>query len=142
MSSYDNIQYYQIGDETIDNQHQGLLEALGRYIEKIRKRVKTSELLTFTDFLKQYALDHFTDEEMLMAKLNCQVKEQNEKEHNQFIERLCEARNTLQVRGATPQLAKQLHSDLRLWFIGHIGRIDKEMSTALGSQPKLVKQNR
>ena len=77
-----------------------------------------------------------------MEEYDCPSREQNQQEHSYFIDRLKETRQFLKEQGANPDLADKLHRELRMWFIGHIGRIDKELAHSMGNEAELKRQRK
>ena len=78
---------FNIGNETIDNQHQYLVSLLNDLIDN-RKSMNIPELRLLFNSLVHYANIHFHDEEELLLKSKYPHFLEHKKEHRDFMEKL------------------------------------------------------
>lgn len=114
---------FKIGIETIDRQHQELIDLLDRCTKKsIASRDEFERLF---NEMKTYADIHFETEEKLMLALSYPERAEHQKQHRLFEENLglLEA----EIENWEKSTVITLTSLLRDWFIQHILDCDKKI---------------
>lgn len=123
------------GVESIDCQHQELINRINALHAACVAGTAKAELVTMVQFLGQYAKDHFAHEEGVMQEHRCPMRGQNKAAHAQFLkdyERLAEI---VERDGATTTLVLQLKDMLGNWLTNHICKVDSGLrETAAASR--------
>ncbi len=112
------------GVESIDCQHQELINKINALHAACVAGTAKAELVTMVQFLGQYAKDHFAHEEGVMQQHRCPMRGQNKAAHAQFLkdyERLAEL---VEKEGASTTLVLQLKDMLGHWLTNHICKVD------------------
>lgn len=111
---------YSIGIEEIDEQHKNILELINKLniASYYKKPYMVEEVLE--DILK-YTVEHFAFEEALMQKNAYPLLQEHSDAHKSFINRIIFFKERHENG---EDVAKQLRSDLQLWFIHHIQHDD------------------
>ena len=131
------------GSANVDHQHQELFRqaaALSNAMKQGRGRDEICELL---DFLGQYILRHFAEEEELMEELNCPAAATNKVAHARFFTTFSRLQRHFKRAGSGPSLVLQIHDLLTKWLVQHIKEIDSHLrdyrdpasSVSLGRRP-------
>lgn len=125
-----NQEKYTTGFTAIDEQHYQLFDGLNSLlvflkdssnIEQPEEQEKAVELI---NFLGEYAVNHFRDEEELFEKSQHPMKDINKEEHQRFITKYLEYKNKLTAGAITRGTLIQLHIFLQSWLVKHISKID------------------
>lgn len=117
---------FNIGNETIDNQHQYLVSLLNDLIDN-RKSMNIPELRLLFNSLVHYANIHFHDEEELLLKSKYPHFLEHKKEHRDFIEKL-EAIE-LEFELENRYVSFDMLIFLSEWLTNHILIKDKDFSS-------------
>lgn len=114
-----------VGDETIDRQHQQLLDELNVLLGVMmgEKRVEFSNVLLFLDM---YIKNHFSYEEAYMEEMGFPERAAHKKSHEHFTERYLEFKNELEKTGPTEKLILDVENYIGGWWLGHIGQEDRQ----------------
>ena len=90
------------------------------------------------DFLGQYVVRHFAEEEKLMEEWDCPIASANMQAHAQFLSTFSGLKKQFDENGNGSVLVLQIHDLLSKWLIQHISRIDvqlREMSRSRAEEP-------
>ena len=115
------------GSANVDHQHQELFRqaaALSNAMKQGRGRDEICELL---DFLGQYILRHFAEEEELMEELNCPAAATNKVAHARFFTTFSRLQRHFKRAGSGPSLVLQIHDLLTKWLVQHIKEVDSQL---------------
>jgi hemerythrin len=69
------------GSATIDQQHRKLFAEIAALADAMKRGKGRHEIHTLLDFLGQYVVEHFREEEKLMEELNCPAAAVNKQAH-------------------------------------------------------------
>ena len=124
--------YYSIGVETIDDQHKELFKNLGDFIMLVRdKEIKWEDRLDKAketlDFLQEYVVFHFDDEEKFQESINYPDIEIHKEAHRQFKEGINEYVEIFNEGGFTEDKMQEFSAKLMTWLIMHVGKMDQEI---------------
>ncbi|CAK8716371.1 MAG: hemerythrin-like metal-binding domain protein [Candidatus Electronema aureum] len=128
-----NQEKYTTGFTAIDEQHYQLFDGLNSLlvflkdssnIEQPEEQEKAMELI---NFLGEYAVNHFRDEEELFEKSQHPMKDINKEEHQRFVAKYLEYKNKLTAGTITRGTLIQLHIFLQSWLVKHISKIDTSL---------------
>lgn len=124
----------EIGVPEIDNQHKGLVEALNSFLTACRNGQGMSELKSILEFLDNYVVQHFNDEEKLQVESCYPEYELHRQQHLDLISRMdCLKKefNSNSVPDISHILA--MNSTLVEWLVKHIAGSDKRLGRYLVS---------
>jgi hemerythrin-like metal-binding protein len=109
------------GHEIIDTQHNSILTELN-LLKKVLDEggLSTPVVLEFVTFLRNHFTDHFTDEEVLMHRLNYPAANLHVDEHLKFFDVFIHTRAKILANGATTENIDNLVSSLSGWLTDHI----------------------
>ena len=127
MALYWNRNLYSIGIDWVDNQHESFFNAVERLQTAYESGITESEVFQLVDFLEEYAIQHFRDEEQLMADYHYEGLAQQQKEHRNFIQKVAEFKAKLVEDEVPIQRAIEIYSFAVQWIIEHISTLDREM---------------
>ena len=119
---------YATGVPEIDSQHKVLFDTINE-IEKLlgKGELDKAEANRLLEFLEQYAVKHFKNEETCMACFHCPAHEKNKVEHGQFQSVLQYWRAEYVDTTRTPEALERLHATLVWWIHNHILKLDIQL---------------
>lgn len=123
---------YSIGVSTIDAQHKELFKNLGEFIVLVRdsetswesRLDKAKETL---DFLQQYVVYHFDDEEKFQESIDYPELERHREAHRKFREGIDEYVQIFASGGFTEEKMQEFSAKLMTWLIMHVGKMDQKI---------------
>lgn len=122
---------YRIGVNLIDDQHQELFKRLSGFIQIVQNNIswedKLEEIKSTLDFLEEYVIFHFNDEENYMREINYPDYESHKQIHENFTSEINDYIVLFETAGFTEDKMKELNARLMTWLIMHIGRMDQEI---------------
>lgn len=110
----------------IDAQHRELVDAVDRLVN-----ASEGEIGGMLNFVRDYTLKHFTDEQRHHAANGYPDAERHKQIHNAFIAEVNKLEAEFKKDGATPMLKIKLKKTLMDWLISHITFEDKKYGTYL-----------
>lgn len=116
-----------IGDAALDGEHRQLISLLNRLIDLIDEVPDAEQVHRILDELEQLATAHSRHEEMLSATAGEDFKEEQRREHSDFLSAIIEARNQLRPDDLGGSLIDVTESLVKL-LINHI--IDQDLDLA------------
>ncbi len=116
---------YGTGDSTVDEQHQKLFEMVNVLLDNRRREV--GEVRKLLSFLGEYVIQHFQEEEIIMAERRCPVAELNRQEHARFIAAFTQFMADFERDGITPELTQRIRAELLDWLVHHITKVDRQL---------------
>ena len=120
-----------IGIDSIDNQHKELFNLLNELLTSIEDGKGNDEVIKTLDFLEEYVIKHFTEEEEIQNKTNYPLLNIQHMQHEEFKSDLKEFRRVLETEGTSTLLALNIHEKLADWFKNHIKNLDKDLGDFL-----------
>ncbi len=120
-----------IGIAGIDNQHKELISRFDRFLKACETDKGGVELNNSLDFLKDYSIKHFRDEEKLQLDHKYPGYETHRKEHESFIVNLEKIRSEIDREGATLHHIIAINNMLIKWLVDHISASDGAIGTFL-----------
>ncbi len=121
--------YYSVNIQTIDNQHQELVNILNRLFVAVSKREGDKAIAGILDALVSYTQKHFTLEENLMRQAGYQDLAAHMEEHKKLIEQLDQLSKKFMLE--EKPIYFEMMSFLKTWLKQHILGCDKKYSVAL-----------
>ena len=128
--TYDH-QSMSTGFADIDEQHKELITRLGTLLDGMHAGRGQAELLPLLDFLADYTVEHFSNEEGCMARVHCPLAAANKAAHTRFLGTVASFRRRLEREGATVALVLQAQRELADWVRTHIVRTDVHLRSCV-----------
>ncbi len=120
---------YELGLETIDQQHKQLFVIINELIIATEYTRPNTELLSIVERLESYATSHFRAEEEIFTQFNFTGRSEHEAEHAQFIDTVKYIRKQCKIIDAP--MAPKMREFLLSWLSHHILTKDKEYRQAM-----------
>ena len=123
-------QKYTTGFPHIDEQHRELFDGLNGLIAFLKQSSVADQpgnkekLIQVLDFLGEYAVNHFRDEEEIFDRYDHSMAEANKEAHQAFLAKYTQYQEKLSKDTFTRGALIQLHIFLRSWLLNHIVKID------------------
>lgn len=122
---------YRIGVELIDEQHKELFHRLSKFIEIVQNdeewEQKLDEVKKTLNFMQEYVVYHFDDEERYQEEINYPDIEVHKRVHAEFKEEINEYARILEEEGFTEEKIQELGARLMTWLIMHVGKADQKI---------------
>jgi len=115
----------------IDNQHKELLSRLSEFLVAMEDGKGKNEIKDTLDFLEEYVIKHFNDEEEIQKKNNYPKYNLQHQQHEAFKEELKKLRDTFDKAGESVLLALNIQGKIINWVKNHIMTLDKELGEFL-----------
>jgi methyl-accepting chemotaxis protein len=112
------------GVDSVDEQHQELIEMVNNLDAACRRGEARERLKEMVDFLADYATRHFAHEEGLMDELQCPSRAKNKVAHKQFLIAFSKFLERFEKEGATTSLVLELKNIASSWLKNHICKVD------------------
>lgn len=120
-----------IGIDSIDNQHKELLNRLNQLLASIEEGKGKYEVVKTLDFLEEYVIMHFTEEEKVQKETNYPLFNIQHMQHEEFKSDLKEFRSVFETQGTSAVLALNIQQKLVDWFNNHVLNLDKDLGDFL-----------
>lgn len=124
-----------VGIERIDEQHRELFRRINRLVEAVKKSECKFIIGGVMQFLHDYVVEHFGDEEGIMLGHGYPYSDEHRAQHAKFIEDL--ARMEEELRNEESSYTRSVHVNQMVvdWILTHISRVDKKLGEYLKSEP-------
>lgn len=133
-SQIDNVEWtadLESGIDVLDAQHRKYFNLLNDFLRKASESSSTPEkvldLAKTFDFLRQYAVEHFSTEQQIMERAEYPDAELHEEEHLYFLNHVGELYRQLKTKGYSSTLAREVNYYTIEWFITHIRLTDMKL---------------
>lgn len=110
--------------DSIDSEHKTLIDMINEFYENINKKSNNENILSLIKGLKNYSIQHFGREEMLMRQYSYPHFEDHKKQHNDFILKVISIEE--KVKKGTIIISFEITNFLRDWLKHHIQDTDKK----------------
>ena len=115
------------GYQLIDNQHKQLFEAVNRLMDACSKGKGRDQIQETVNFLGDYVMKHFGDEERLQTRSNYPGYTSHKQFHDGYRRQLAEVAQMLGQEGPTVKALGELNRIVAI-LITHIRTEDKRMA--------------
>jgi hemerythrin len=115
------------GNVTVDTQHKQLFVAINNLLDACSSGQGRAHLSETLDFLINYAVKHFSDEEKLQQQYNYPDYQNHKKLHDDFKATVGDLAKQLRENGPTVALVTKVNSNIGDWIINHIKHEDKKI---------------
>jgi len=123
---------YKLGVALIDEQHQELFRRVTDFVETVRKPVaweeKTRKVKETLEFMKEYVITHFHDEEAYQRKIGYPEMDRHRKIHNDMVRYVADVAQQFEQDGCNEQLIQQFAGKLLAWLINHVASEDQKIA--------------
>ncbi len=119
---------YAIGDENIDKQHKELFNKTKEFIYSIESGHGEIKVVEVIEFLQDYVIRHFAEEERLQIKYNYDKFEEHRDMHSSFMKEVYMFKQFINENGINHKLVQNLKTSLLNWINIHIKKVDKELA--------------
>ena len=124
---------YELGVEQIDAQHRRLFVLVSELTKACIDGVETEKLYETLDFLVNYTVQHFNDEEALQLKYNYPDYERHKQLHEDFKATVGGLVQEFVNSGSSAELSSNVNTIVVRWLIQHIQREDKKIGVHINS---------
>ena len=114
----------EVGVALIDEQHKELVDRINDITSMGLQSASKEEIQKTLDFLGQYVVKHFKDEEALQRKCNYPQYELHRALHNNFIAEFQKLKEEFAANGASVKYTMTLNSLIVSWIVKHIKNVD------------------
>ena len=118
---------YRLGVDRIDNQHIELFRMTEKLIEDIAADAPAEVYRESLNFLKDYVIYHFRDEEEYQKSISYAGFEEHHKEHVSFTKTVLEYEKKLEESGFDVSVLKDLAGVVTAWLIYHVADTDQKI---------------
>ena len=118
---------YELGNEFVDSQHKRLFELVSNVGQSCAEGGDNSALSETLDFLLQYTVQHFSDEEALQLQYNYPDFENHKKLHEEFEATVKEKVEEFKASGSTKDLSETVSDFIIAWLVNHILKEDMKI---------------
>ncbi|MDR2618681.1 MAG: hemerythrin family protein [Treponema sp.] len=112
------------GNYKIDSQHKQIFRLMSNFVDACMNDQSPQVLQEILDFLTDYTVRHFTDEEALQLSCNYPDYMEHRKSHGEFKETISKLRDDFIYNGSSPQLWQKLTTVMVRWLVKHIKQED------------------
>ena len=132
-----------VGVELIDQQHRELFERINRLLGAMKcvpffivedEEHGAQELTKTMDFLQDYVVYHFGEEERRMTEDGYPGYQQHKEERRDFMGEVAKLRTSIEAGETTEKLLVRAQKLLVDWTITHIRQVDAELGKFLKAQ--------
>lgn len=117
---------FSFGIEKIDNQHKEFLKRLNNFLITLKEGRAKEEAAKVFEFLTEYVIFHFEEEENFMEKMGYSDLEKHKKTHQDFKDKIKNLSKDINKQGISLSLVLKISKELTDWYINHIGKMDKK----------------
>jgi len=114
------------GVEKIDSQHRELINRINNLLAVEDHPVSEEKTRETIDYLGEYVVKHFSDEEELQVKSNYPKHAEHKKKHTLFVEEFSQLKTEFAGKSHSMEFTMKLNSSLITWIVKHIKGDDVE----------------
>jgi methyl-accepting chemotaxis protein len=128
------------GYEPVDTQHGRLFDAINSLLEACEQGKGREELKKSLDFLSDYTVKHFFDEEQMLKKQGFTALPGHHQYHEAFKKTVTDLAHEFIMKGASESLIKEVEVKIGSWLVDHIKGQDFRWARELKEKkPELFK---
>jgi len=124
---------FNLGHEWVDMQHRRLFELVSGLVGSCADGSNIEKLKGTLDFLVNYTVQHFNDEENLQLKYNYPKYESHKRLHDDFKNTVGELVEKFTAHGSSADLCSNVNKIIVRWLINHIQQEDKKIGEHIRS---------
>ena len=115
------------GVAKIDEQHKELVKRLNAAISMGTKSVSKEETEKTLNFLGDYIVKHFSDEEALQRQCNYPKYDWHKEQHRIYVDDFKKLKEEFAANGPSAKFTVSLNTSLMNWIVKHIKTVDVEL---------------
>lgn len=123
------------GNKIIDNQHRALFENTNKLYEAVDKGDEDA-VIDILDFLEDYVISHFKDEENYMKKARYQGLPEHQNAHKSFTIEVAKRIRDYKNTGTDVNTIRSTQKFISQWMYNHVLKMDLEMIKKINSMKK------
>jgi hemerythrin len=116
------------GQPQIDEQHKKLFEAVNDLVQAADSGKAEADIKKSLDFLTEYTIKHFFDEQALQQKYQYPDYPNHLKMHEEFKATVRDLSHQLILKGSSKELVDNLCDKFAGWLLSHINVQDKKLA--------------
>jgi len=124
---------FEIGFERVDEQHRRMFELVRNLVKACTEGYDKQVLSKTLDFLLDYTIKHFKNEEDVMRLYAYPEYEQHKKMHDDFTDVINEKAREYIENGSSEDLSNSLNKIVVRWLVTHIQGEDRKIGDYLMS---------
>lgn len=118
---------YRLGVDRIDEQHIELFRMTEELVTAVKNGATVETYRKVLEFLKDYVIYHFCDEEAYQASIGYSGLEEHREEHRQFTQTVLNYEKRLTENGFDVKTMKDLAGTVTAWLIYHVVDTDQKI---------------
>ena len=119
------------GSTDIDDQHKELFKRIDSLLIAFEKGTGRREVADIVQYLSDYVVFHFGNEERYMAKYAYSSMSAHKAQHEQFVKNFQKLKERLMMEGINEQLTADAKDLVVDWLINHIKYSDRALGMFL-----------
>lgn len=120
------------GSSDIDTQHKELFVRVNSLLNAVDKgTINREEVARIVQYLTDYVVLHFGNEEKYMAKHNYSSATAHKAQHEQFVKTFVKLKDRLLMEGVSAPLAQEIRDLCVDWLVNHIKYSDRALGMYL-----------
>ncbi len=119
---------FKIGVALIDEQHKALFDAMDDLYAACSVGKGRQEVVKTVEFLENYVVKHFSDEEQLQKSSGYPKYAAHKKIHDDFILQVRNLKKDIAEHGPTVVSVAKMNTMLSGWLLNHIKNVDTELA--------------
>ena len=124
---------YELGNAQVDAQHRRLFELVSDLVEACMQGCEDEKLTETLDFLVNYTIRHFRDEEALQLQYKYPEYESHKQIHDDFKITVSGLVRNYKENGSSDELSSNVNKIIVRWLVNHIQCEDKKIATHIQS---------
>lgn len=117
-----------VGVKMIDEQHRELFARIGKLVDSIKLHQCKFEIDGTIDFLGEYVITHFRDEERLMREQGYSDYEAHKAMHDKFIKDFSKLKSDFESEPSSYTRSVYTNQIVVDWIVNHISTIDTKLA--------------
>jgi hemerythrin len=128
MTYYEWTNDLETGNDLIDSQHKELIQAINNLLNACANGKGRDEISTTVDFLSNYTVKHFSEEELLQDKSQYPDYINHKKLHKDFTRVVKDLAEQIKQDGPSLILVGKVNSHIGDWLVNHIKKQDTKVA--------------
>lgn len=129
---------YKVGVPQIDAQHEELFSRVTAFVETLRSdkdwEEKVKKVNDTLDFMKDYVITHFRDEEAYQEEVGYPHREEHKKTHDDMVAYVGEVSGKYEKDGYKEIVMQQFAGKLVTWLVNHVVAEDQKIADYVRSK--------
>jgi hemerythrin len=124
------------GSAEIDDQHKELFKRIDALMEACRQGKGKNEVIGVIQFLDDYVITHFSEEEEYMQRYGYPDYAAHKAQHLEFMSTFSDLKKQVEQQGPGVHLVIQIKDMIVEWLLRHIRKVDKALGSFLKTKIK------